>query len=212
MPLGAVNLWDAAVGEPYVELLDETLTVVGSFNMDVPHAGHTTDNIACLLVHGWTPERTTVMLQDGTTRDETHGYRYHAHLYYGPTEQVGRAQCALIINHLGTNRRYTVKFYPRRDNTDQWHLCKLDDDPDIDRYAGDRALGYELSLSLMGVVREPTTPSQTPSYITDFTDVGLVYNPTDHVRDFADVAAGYLVTDFPGYFSEDITKGGVHPG
>lgn len=212
MPLGAAQLWDAAVGEPYVELLDDSGAVVGSFNMNIPHAAHTADNIACLMVHGHLPERTTVVLQDGTTRDETHGYRYHAHLYYGPTELTGRAQCAVIINHLGQHRRYTVKFYPRRDNMTQWHICKLDEDPDIDRYAGDRALGYELTLSLMGVVREPNMPSQAPSYITDFTAVALAYNPGDRVRDFASVVAAYVVTDYPGYFSEDVTQGGLFPG
>jgi hypothetical protein len=212
MPLGAGNLWDAAVGEPYVELLDETGAVVNAFNMDVPHANHPANTIACILSHRHLPERSTMVLQNSKERDDTHGFRYYAHLYYEPTNKDGRALCALIINHLGYHKQYTVKFYPRRDNTDQWHICKLDGDPDVDGWVEHRAIGYKLELSLKGVEREPVFPDAPPVYMTNFNDVGLAYVGGDSVRNFGSVAAAYLASDYPGYFSEDVTKLGEFPG
>ena len=206
MVIGAGRLWDAAVGEPQVELRDKDGNVISLIVLDVPEPA-AQYNIACMLTHGHVPERTTSILQDGKTRDITHGYRYRAHLYYTGTNLVGRALATAIINHLGGHRKNTVKFYPHRDNLDVWHICKLDNDPDVDTYIEYRAIGYSLTLSLVGILREPTIPSQVPTYMTDFTSNLIAYAVGDHVRDFASVAVIYNPADMPGYFSEDSSHG-----
>lgn len=200
------RMWHEGEGQPTVELIDYNGNTVGSFNLDVPiAAGYA--NIAVMMANGHKPERTTVPYADGTERDITHGYRYYAHLYYSTASKAGRALCTAIVNHLGAHEKNVVKFWPHRDATTNWHLCKLDEDPDIDAIIEYRGIGYSLTLSLKSARREYVLPAAVAACISDFNDVALAYNPGDHVKNFGSVAAGYNPTDQPAYFSPCPSKG-----
>lgn len=200
------RMWHTGEGQPSVALLDRNGAVVNTFNLDVPDpAGNV--NIAVMMPNGHKPERTVVTYSDGKERDMPQGYRYHAHLYYSMTNSVGRALCVGVINHLMAHPRNAVKFWPYRDVTTNWHICKLDEDPDVDGLIENRGVGYTLTLSLKGYRLEYTLPSKKADVVSNFNDSGAVYNPGDAVRDFGSVAAAYLPTDLPAYFSSCPSKG-----
>jgi len=199
-------MWHLGEGEPKVELIDRNGNTVASFNLDVPiPAGYA--NVAVMMANGHRPERTSVVYGDGTERDITHGYRYYAHLYYSMADKTGRALCVAIVNHLGAHEKNTVKFWPHRDVTNNWHLCKLDEDPDVDALIEYRGIGYSLTLSLKSVRREYVLPAALTQYVSDFNDVALIYNPGDVVKNFGSVAAVYLDTDLRAYFSKQPSGG-----
>jgi hypothetical protein len=159
-------------------------------------------NIGVMMSYGHKIERTTVNYGDGMERDQPHGYRWYAHLYYSMTEASGRALVVTIINWLMADALNTVKFWPHRDATGNWHICKLDEDPDVDGLIEYRAIGYQLTLSLKSVRREYVLPTAVSEVITNFNDVGFAYIAGDHVKDFGSVAAAYNPDDQPAYFSK----------
>ena len=199
-------MWHKGEGQPKVELIDREGNTVGTFNLDVPiAAGYA--NIAVMMANGHVPERTPTFYSDGMKRDEPHGYRYRAHLYYSIASKAGRALCVAVINHLMAYRKNTVKFWPHRDVASNWHLCKLDEDPDVDALIEYRGIGYSLTLSLEGVRREYVLPAAAAVYFSNFNDVALGYNLGDRVKNFASVAAGYNPDDQLAYFSPCPSKG-----
>lgn len=200
------RMWHLGVGQPKVQLLDANKVSVGEFNLDVPKPDASV-NIAAMMAYGHTPERTPTVYGDGTKRDEPHGYRFRAHLYYTMTNATGRALCVAVVSHLMNNRRNTVKFWPHRDVVNNWHICKLDEDPDVDALIEYRAIGYSLTLSLEGVRREYVLPTTVIGCITNFNEVGAAYAVGDHVKNFASVAAVYGPDDQPAYFCSRPSKG-----
>jgi len=199
-------MWHLGEGEPKVELIDRNGNTVASFNLDVPiPAGYA--NVAVMMANGHKPERTSVVYADGIERDITHGHRYYAHLYYSMASKAGRALCVAIVNHLGAHEKNTVKFWPHRDADSNWHLCKLDEDSDVDAVIEYRGIGYSLTLSLKSARREYVLPAAAAAYISDFNGVALGDNPGDRVKNFASVAAGYNPDDQPAYFSPCPSKG-----
>ncbi len=200
------RMWHLGIGQPTVILLDRDGNAIGTFDLDVPMP-NAYANIGVMMSYGHKPERTTVVYGDGTERDIPHGYRFYAHLYYSMTEATGRAQVALIVSHLMRDAQNTLKFWVHRDATSVWHICKLDEDPDVDGLIEYRAIGYQLTLSLKSVRREYVLPTAVAVHITDFTNVGWGYAGGDHVFDFASVALAYNPTDKPGYFSPHPSQG-----
>lgn len=200
------RMWHLGVGQPTVELLDKDGNTRGAFDLDVPMP-NAYANIGVMMAYGHKPERTTVVYGTGTERDQPHGYRWYAHLYYSMTEANGRALCVVIINHLMADAQNTVKFWPHRDATTTWHICKLDEDPDVDGLIEHRAIGYQLTLSLKSVRREYELPTSVSIYMSNFTNVAWGYIAGDRVRNFGSVGFAYNPTDYPAYFSPVPSKG-----
>lgn len=194
------RMWHLGIGQPTVVLLDRDGNARGTFDLDIPMP-NAYANIGVMMSYGHKPERTTVVYGTGTERDQPHGYRFYAHLYYSMTEASGRGLCVTIINWLMADALNTVKFWPHRDATGNWHICKLDEDPDVDGLIEHRAIGYQLTLSLKSVRREYVLPEAASSFITNFNDVAFGYVGGDHVKNFGSVAAAYVLGDQPAYFS-----------
>jgi len=208
----AQRMWPGVTNQPFIELLDSTLTVVGSFNLDVVRVDQaTTPNIAPVMDDRMEPEKTDLDLADGRRHDITHGYRFRVDLYYNLANKYGRNVMVLILDHLKSG--LYLKFYPNRGNVEVWHVCKLADQVNIDKHPELYASGYQLEVSLEGVVREPNIGTYKPVFWTDFTAELTIYNAGDTVRDFASVALAYGVNDKPGYFSPDLAQGNPYlPG
>lgn len=200
------RMWHLGVGQPYVELLDKDGNTIGTFNLDIPKPDSSA-NIVAMMAYGHKPERTPVIYGTGTKRDIPHGWRFRAHLYYAPTNATGRAQCVTVVNHLMAHQKNTVKFWAHRDATTNWHICKLDEDPDVDGLIEYRAIGYQLTLSLEGVRREYVLPVAASAFMSDFNDVAFGYIAGDRVKNFGSVAAVYALGDQPAYFSPVPSQG-----
>lgn len=205
------RMWHLGVGQPTVVLLDKDGNARGTFDLDIPLPDGSAD-IAAMMSYGHRPERTTIRYGTGDERDEPHGWRFYAHLYYAPTNAAGRAAVAVIVEHLMQDRGNRVKFWAHRDAVTTWHICKLDEDPDVDGLVEYRAIGYVLTLSLKSARREYVLPKAAGTVnepVTNFNDVGFAYIAGDHVKNFGSVAAGYLPGDQPAYFSGDPQQGQV---
>ncbi len=159
-------MWHLGVGQPTVELLDADGNVMGAFDLDIPKPDASA-NIAAMIAYGHKAERTTIVYGDGLERDEPHGYRFYAHLYYALTNAAGRGVCVVIVNHLMPHRLNTDKVCPHRNSTTNWHICKLDEGPDVDGLIEHRAIGYSLTLSLKSVRREYVLPDATSVFISN---------------------------------------------
>ena len=194
------RMWHLGVGQPYVELLDKDGNTMGTFNLDIPKPDASA-NIGVMMAYGHKPERTTVVYGTGTERDVPHGYRFYAHLYYAMTNATGRALCVTIVNHLMAHQKNTVKFWPHRDATTTWHICKMDEDADVDGLIEYRAIGYQLTLSLKSARREYVLPTTVSEFMSNFNNVGFAYIAGDRVKNFGSVAAAYVAGDQPAYFS-----------
>lgn len=196
----AQRLWPGVTTQPKVELLSATLTVVQSINLDIPKAiTATTPLISAVMDDRMEPEKTELKLGDGRDHDVFHGFRFYVDLYYSLTNRYGRSILLPIIDHC--KKGLYVKFYPNRSQVENWHICKLNDNVNLDRHPELYGAGYQIELSLKGVRREYVVGDAVPNYFTDFCDVTFAYVAGDRVRDFADVAAPYVATDKPGYFS-----------
>jgi len=204
------RMWHLGVGQPKVILLDKNGNAVGTFDLDIPKPDASV-NIAAMIAYGHKPERTTVVLGDGMDRDVPHGYRFYAHLYYSMTNATGRGLCVVIVNHLMAHMKNTVKFWSHRDAPSNWHICKLDEDPDVDGLIEHRAIGYSLSLSLKGYRREYELPTAKSTHMSNFNDVGFAYVAGDSVKNFGSVVLAYNFAippiDQPAYFSPCPSQG-----
>lgn len=196
--MGWDDTWELSVAEPKVELLDKDLNVVSTITLDLAFAGEVL-NGAVVIRQKFVVKRARWELADNTEEDQIRGIRYYAQLWYSATTSGGRDLFVAIVNHLAEG--YPIRFFPRRTKTEIRYLCILDENPDIDTYPDDIPVGYEIAFSLVAKYLLPALPGKEPDYFTDFTAVGLAYNPDDRVRDFASEAAVYLPTDKPGYFS-----------
>ncbi len=201
----AQRMWPAVTDLPKVELLNAAGAVVTTINLDVVRAEDAVTVTTPVMDDRMELEKTKLVLADGRTHNVPHGYRFKVDLYWNITNKYGRHLLIAILDHC--NQGLNIKFYPNRGNIRNFHVCQLGDMVNVDRHPELYGLGYQLELSLEGVLREPTIGTYVPDFWSDFTDVGFAYIGGDRVRDFASVAAAYLVTDYPAYFSPYPSKG-----
>ena len=88
----AQRQWPGVTTQPKVELLDASLAVISTINLDIPKAANTgSPYVSAVMDDRMEPERTELKLGDGRNHDVYHGFRFYVDLYYNITNRYGRS-------------------------------------------------------------------------------------------------------------------------